>query len=61
MLGNCSGFSALLKKEIRDLQVIVYFCLLPRQALAFKALPPSQNDTLNSCGESLIHSGLCFE
>ena len=47
MLGNYSGFAAMLKKEIPELKVT--HCLLHRQALAFKTLPPCLKNVLNSC------------
>ena len=47
MLGNHSGFAAVLKDEIPELK-ITYF-LLHRQAPAFKTLPTCLKDTLNSC------------
>ena len=47
MLGNRSGFVAMLKEEIPDLKIT--HCLLHRQALAFKTLPTCLKDTLNSC------------
>ena len=50
MLGNCSGFAAMLKKEIPELKVT--HCLLHRQALAFKTLPQYLKGVLNSCVKS---------
>ena len=47
MLGNRSGFAALLKSEISELKVI--HCLLHRQAFAFKTLPTCLKNTFNSC------------
>ena len=47
MLGNRSGFAAMLKKEIPELKVT--HCLLHRQALAFETLPSCLKDSLNSC------------
>ena len=47
MLGNRSRFAAMLKKEISELKVT--HCLLHRQALTFKTLPPYLKDALNSC------------
>ena len=47
MLGNRSGFAAMLKKEISELKVT--HCLLHRQALTFKTQPPYLKDALNSC------------
>ena len=47
MLGNRSGFAAMLKKEIPELKVTR--CLLHRQALAFITLLPYLKDALNSC------------
>ena len=47
MLGNRSGFAAMLKKEIPELKVT--HCLLHRQVLAFKTLPPRLKDALNTC------------
>ena len=47
MLGNRSGFAAMLKEEIPELKMT--HCLLHRQALAFKTLPTCLKDTLNSC------------
>ena len=47
MLGNCSGFAAILKKEILKLKVT--HCLLHQQTLAFKTLPPCLKNALNSC------------
>ena len=46
-MGNRSGFTAMLKKEIPELKVT--YCLLHGQALAFKALPPSLKDAVKSC------------
>uniref|UniRef100_UPI00358EA82C protein FAM200C-like n=1 Tax=Myxine glutinosa TaxID=7769 RepID=UPI00358EA82C len=47
MLGNKSGFSALMKKEIPDLQVT--HCFLHRHALASKTLPPNLKKVLDTC------------
>ena len=46
MFGNRSGFAAMLKKEIPEFKVT--HCLLHRQALAFKTLPPCLKDALDS-------------
>ena len=46
MLGNHSGFAAMLKKEILELKVT--HCLLHRQALAFKTFPSCLKDAFNS-------------
>jgi len=46
MLGNRSGFAALLKKEITNLKIT--HCFLHRHALAAKALPPDLRKTLES-------------
>ena len=47
MLGNRSGFAAMLKEGIPELKIT--HCLLHRQALGFKTLPTCLKDTLNSC------------
>ena len=45
MLSNCSGFAAMLKKKIVELKVI--YCLLHRQAIAFKTLLRYLKNSLN--------------
>ena len=47
MLNICSGFAAMLKKEIPESNVTC--CLPHRQALAFKTLSPCLKDALSSC------------
>ena len=47
MLGNRSGFAAVLKNKIPQLKVT--HCQLHRQALAFKTLPQCLKNALNSC------------
>ena len=47
MLGNCSGFATMLKKEIPKLKVTQ--CLFHQQALAFRTRPAYLKDVLNSC------------
>uniref|UniRef100_UPI00358E7D1C protein FAM200C-like n=1 Tax=Myxine glutinosa TaxID=7769 RepID=UPI00358E7D1C len=47
MLGNKYGFSALMKKEIPDLQVT--HCFLHRHALASKTLLPNLKKVLDTC------------
>ena len=59
MLGNRSGFAAMLKEEISELKIT--HCLLHRQALAFKTLPTCLKDTLNSCVKIVNYQRSCFE
>ncbi|CAB4061018.1 unnamed protein product [Lepeophtheirus salmonis] len=47
MLGNRSGFAALMRKEIPDLNIT--YCYLYRQALAAKTLPTGLKKTLEIC------------
>ena len=47
MLSNHSGFATMLKKKIPKLKVT--HCLVHRQALTFKTLPPCLKNALNSC------------
>lgn len=47
MLGNKSGFGALLKKEIPGVQIT--HCVLHRHALASKSLPQQLKQTLDNC------------
>ena len=47
MLGNRSGCTAMLRKEIPELKVT--HCLLHGQAHAFKTLPSCLKDALKSC------------
>lgn len=46
MLGNKSGFSALVKKEVPD--IVTTHCILHRQALACKTLPPTLKSVLST-------------
>ncbi|XP_013790359.1 protein ZBED8-like [Limulus polyphemus] len=47
MLGNRSGFAALMKREIPEVRVT--HCLLHRYALAAKTLPKCLQDVLSTC------------
>ena len=47
MLGNCSGFAALLRKEIHSLKIT--HCFLHRHALAAKTLPFKLKKALEIC------------
>ena len=47
MLGNKSGFAALVKNEVPNVNVT--HCMLHRYALAAKALPPSLKEVLSVC------------
>uniref|UniRef100_UPI00358F06DC protein FAM200C-like n=1 Tax=Myxine glutinosa TaxID=7769 RepID=UPI00358F06DC len=47
MLGNRSGFAALIRKEIPDVKIT--HCFLQRHALVAKALPPNLRKTLDVC------------
>ncbi|XP_013777510.1 protein ZBED8-like [Limulus polyphemus] len=47
MLGNRSGFAALMKREIPEVRVT--HCLLHRYALAEMTLPKSLQDVLSTC------------
>ncbi|XP_013789881.1 protein ZBED8-like [Limulus polyphemus] len=61
MLGNRSGFAALMKRKIPEVRVT--HCMLHRYALATKTLPKSLQDVLSTCvkivnvigGRSLSH------
>lgn len=46
MLGNKSGFSALVKEEVPD--IVTTHCILHRQALACKTLPPTLKSVLST-------------
>ena len=47
MLGNRSGFAALMRKEIPNLKIT--HCFLHRHSLAAKTLPPDLKKTLDVC------------
>ncbi|XP_076343931.1 protein FAM200C-like [Tachypleus tridentatus] len=47
MLGNRSGFAALMRKEVPNLKIT--HCFLHRHSLAAKTLPPDLKKTLNIC------------
>ena len=47
MLGNRSGFAALLKKEVPTLKVI--HCMIHRQVLASKSMPESMKNFFDTC------------
>ena len=47
MLGNKSGFAALVKNEVPNVNVT--HCMLHRYALAAKTLPPSLKEVLSVC------------
>ena len=51
MLGNRSGFSALMKREIPHLQVT--YCFLHRHALTAKALPPNLKEVLSTYAKTI--------
>ena len=57
--GNRSDFVAMLKKKISELKMV--YCLLHRQALNFKTLPPYLKDALNSWENRELHQRSCFE
>ena len=56
MLGNRSGFAALMRKEIPNLKIT--HCFLHRHSFAAKTLPPDLKKTLDACVKvvNLIHS-----
>ncbi|XP_076372851.1 protein FAM200C-like [Tachypleus tridentatus] len=47
MLGNRSGFAALMRKEVPNLKIT--HCFLHRHSLAAKTLPPDLKKTLDIC------------
>ena len=47
MLGNHSGFAALLKKEVPTLKVT--HCMIHRQVLASKSMPESMKNVFDTC------------